>query len=701
MSNLSIKFTEVTMPEHDVKKGPGISFNPYPHLRPPSLPSWPRGLPLSNIMNGQDSFNVVKGKGSAKFGVLQSLADHQPDVDAIYRLTRTTPFSFLRPDSEDQDRSILAVPSTSMTPYNAQATLHFYESFWALLLPSSVHGRVSDIYRSFFTQKIFPLCGLNVGFLPRPMVMQDRNPHSYLGDFQAELDLYLKADILVEYLLKDNEKDPNKNLAQVIEALWVDMFERGYIEEKDVFLVQQWILGLAKSGYKFPDCGMKPVTNATAQKFNVFKGFGRKINHGHDSYSEDPVTECHKTLTNPSEVNLMGSDTQGPERAIIASIILNIGAQYTNINNRGHDLSNYPLIQKMPGFHNVEEVSMPMKTYNIDNVGTGKNWDQVNHEFYKEKDFIKAVDAIVCAKPAAMCQLWSPFNKATIFWPNHRYNLGMCSVELWTQLDQYLQNLDKDKSKGHTVAAGSFYDMEYLEYYTGIKPLLLDSFSRFYHNAEVYSEEPSNKILVFQEDKTIDWMEEMKKGVGDEFELVNVRTQHPNYTINDLAKHRAVILMPNSVSSFHHTQLYATAMPIFVPSLKFYRNRKGNKDRSLNGFGNDRTSTSDPYCKDKELRDKFEKSVTYKSPKHPYSPNTENWEDIEGEMYWIQMANIYHWPHHHTFDSIEDIKELLKSADIKNTHQKMVMELKLQKKKVVGGWCEVINNVATAKNKRS
>ena len=31
------------------------------------------------------------------FAVLQSVADSQPDVDAIFRLTRKTPFSFRRP----------------------------------------------------------------------------------------------------------------------------------------------------------------------------------------------------------------------------------------------------------------------------------------------------------------------------------------------------------------------------------------------------------------------------------------------------------------------------------------------------------------------------------------------------------------------------------------------------------------------------
>ena len=40
-------------------------------------------------------------KEEANFAVLQSLADIQPDVDAIYRLIRGTPFSFVRPVSID------------------------------------------------------------------------------------------------------------------------------------------------------------------------------------------------------------------------------------------------------------------------------------------------------------------------------------------------------------------------------------------------------------------------------------------------------------------------------------------------------------------------------------------------------------------------------------------------------------------------
>ena len=62
-------------------------FNPYPSSLCPKDPCWPRGFPLSQVRNPKvydPSFNDTRIKRS-KIGVVQSLADHEPDVDAIMR----------------------------------------------------------------------------------------------------------------------------------------------------------------------------------------------------------------------------------------------------------------------------------------------------------------------------------------------------------------------------------------------------------------------------------------------------------------------------------------------------------------------------------------------------------------------------------------------------------------------------------------
>jgi len=70
-----------------------------------------------------------------------------------------------------------------------------------MLLPVTVHGRVSDIWRSYFTGRIMWEAGQNLAFAS-PMVTQCRNPHSYVADFDAESDLYERTGPLVSWLLE-------------------------------------------------------------------------------------------------------------------------------------------------------------------------------------------------------------------------------------------------------------------------------------------------------------------------------------------------------------------------------------------------------------------------------------------------------------------------------------------------------------------
>ena len=61
-----------------------------------------------------------------------------------------------------------------------------------MLLPISIHGRVSDIWRSYVTQRLMWLAGGRLAFGP-PLVTQHRNVHDYLADFDSEVPLYTKV----------------------------------------------------------------------------------------------------------------------------------------------------------------------------------------------------------------------------------------------------------------------------------------------------------------------------------------------------------------------------------------------------------------------------------------------------------------------------------------------------------------------------
>ena len=236
-----------------------IAFNPYPYMGAPDKGAWPRGYPLNLIRQpcthkfvpmNKKLINSEVTVPDLKVAVYQSLADNEPDVDGIFRLTRTTPFSF-----ESTSTKTIVIPPGTFTPFNAQATLVLKPALWSLLLPVSVHGRVSDIWRSYFIQRLLWDIDYTIAFTP-PQVNQFRNPHNPLGDMKAEDDLYYKSLALIQRLAE--WKGTTNTLPGRYEELIIDLYERGYIGILDVQLVQQWLLTLDRYGYKFPILSNEP-----------------------------------------------------------------------------------------------------------------------------------------------------------------------------------------------------------------------------------------------------------------------------------------------------------------------------------------------------------------------------------------------------------------------------------------------------------
>jgi hypothetical protein len=216
----------------------GNVFNHHPIMGASLDDSWARGFPIEMILNkntrGQVAYedDLRIRNHNKEIGVIQFLADGNPDIDALHRLSKPLPMTF----PLENAKSVL-VPLHAYAPYNAQATIHTMNAMWAMLLPGTVPGRVSDIWRSYFAQCIFADVGLQVLFSP-PKIVQERNDHEYLGDFDAEKDLYRKSGKLVEFLSQWDTSYDADTIPKRMEKLWIDLYEYGYIEEDDVYTVQ-------------------------------------------------------------------------------------------------------------------------------------------------------------------------------------------------------------------------------------------------------------------------------------------------------------------------------------------------------------------------------------------------------------------------------------------------------------------------------
>ena len=625
-----------------------------------------------------------------------------------------------------KSRSVLKIPPDTMTPYNAQATLFFEAGFWSLYLPITVVGRVSDIWRSYFAQALFKRIGVELGFLPRPVVVQDRNPHSYLADFDAEIPLYEKSSVLVSYLLNNyvrNDTLSTESFIEILENLWIDLYEREYIEIEDVKNMQLWIKTLIKIGYQFPKITSTSNSSSTPLKSHeiirssvskILEERTRLSQIGHSINSQEPI-EIRGTqkqyCTFEKQMVFGSSDLNDATRADISLILANISQLFIHVGPRKMSEKYSKILQPFPQAQYFDQnVSYPLNAYLNAYTKIDSSWPSKNARWYKDQNVGK-VEAFICTYPAAMCQLWIPMNKSVIFLPAHRYNLGKCSASEWKKLDEDITILNNESAeKGHVIGALSRYDVEYLKYYTGVQADLVPSYSGFYIDSNSYK--PDQKQFAIISPNSTHFHDKITNLLAPEFSFVALSEMTNSLSTKELGKYPAVILFPSNVVSYTTTELYALSIPIFVPSIKFYlnyhdvrncsssdeicanlRTSQGFKDEHF-GFSLSRISTSFPYCSsdqdvEKEMRpgDNELKSI------HPYSPNIDMSEDAESESYWLQFADFYEWPHIQYFDSYYHLKKLLRDTNFDSIHTSMRKELVIRKDKVMNQWCKIVQSI--------
>ena len=196
---------------------------------------WPRGLPLECIKN-ERMRDIQTSRRHLKVGVWQGLADEDPDVDAIYRLTDDTQVLF-------KERAPVVLPSGYACPFNSQNTLSVSELFELLYLPCFVTFRFTDILRSFVAQPIMWEFGYHLGFTSAT-VRQVRNPHDYMSDFVSEMPMYLSGARVVEMVgeICTKEASIGDNMILAYEVL----LKNGIVLKEEMLNLRAWLSDVEK-----------------------------------------------------------------------------------------------------------------------------------------------------------------------------------------------------------------------------------------------------------------------------------------------------------------------------------------------------------------------------------------------------------------------------------------------------------------------
>ncbi|MBS1563493.1 MAG: DUF288 domain-containing protein, partial [Bacteroidetes bacterium] len=193
---------------------------------------WPRGLPLEHL-HASNEMQVISG-GKLHCPIQQGLADENPDVDAVYRMILELPFNF-------DKREPVVLRKGAWCPFNSQNTTWFKEAYPLMYLPSYCSFRMTDIWRSFIAQRIAWTNGWEMLF-HNATVIQDRNEHSLLKDFDDEVPGYLQNNKIALALAELKLKEGIAHIYDNLLACYEMMLEKKFIsDERELLLVKSWI----------------------------------------------------------------------------------------------------------------------------------------------------------------------------------------------------------------------------------------------------------------------------------------------------------------------------------------------------------------------------------------------------------------------------------------------------------------------------
>jgi hypothetical protein len=206
-------------------------INVYAHFSDERV--WPRGFPLAEVTRPAANIKATQplqvSRNSAP--IVQGLADLEPDVDAIYRLTVGQQIKFAE--------TIPAfLKAGTYCPFNSQNTLWYPEAFQYLYLPGLVPSRVTDIWRGYIAQRFLHQRGQGMLFCSAG-VYQERNFHNLMRDFEEELDLYTKTERLVKDLDAYNES--YSGMMQYLSS-------KGFFKSEEVALFEAWLRDMKSLG---------------------------------------------------------------------------------------------------------------------------------------------------------------------------------------------------------------------------------------------------------------------------------------------------------------------------------------------------------------------------------------------------------------------------------------------------------------------
>ncbi len=303
-------------------------------------------------------------------------------------------------------------------------------------------------------------------------------------------------------------------------------------------------------------------------------------------------------------------------------------------------------------------------------------WDQkkIGEEFNKNPHWGRLKYALSSFPPSYIATLEKlPSQVNLILNIGHRIHICLSAKHL-TDFTKRIIEMKEDPR--FTIATMSEYDFHYMRYYTGLEPLRLPVISQ--HISQKLRDTPyapRNRIVLIGPSHNTSTIIGFNNNLAQlnrlsaafaaryglkpyTFSFIKALYPDDQATVENLAKHPAVLMNPYSAFSISMIELYHLNIPFFVP----------DDSLLINAMGDVRLH---PLYHSKEAVAILENEYPVSSSGYPYSPNDES---PEAQRYWLkfmffnQVKNAQHW------STPEDLFRKLYLNDLSKIHDDMQAE---------------------------
>lgn len=198
---------------------------------------WPRGFDLGCIRRPVPGYETLPVK-EMDCPIQQGLADENPDVDALYRLTLPLPVSFKKGKP-------VILGEGSWCPFNSQNTTWWAEAFPLMYLPAYCSFRMTDIWRSLVAHRIASVNGWGILFHDAT-VWQERNEHSLVRDFRDEVPGYLNNDAIVTALQTLKMRPGADELGRNLRCCYSKLIDMKLVGPEEMKLLDAWLRDIGR-----------------------------------------------------------------------------------------------------------------------------------------------------------------------------------------------------------------------------------------------------------------------------------------------------------------------------------------------------------------------------------------------------------------------------------------------------------------------